>query len=438
MFDLPKIDKKGAAKKLFSTGFFHVFGSNVINYLLAFFCSVFVIAIVSKNEYGVYSTALNRLSFFTLASALGLISGVLQVGSENAKNPAVNLEVYQFGLSRGAAFNLILGGAILVCSFFIPEKIQGSNHYLAMLSFIPFVECINGFQKVYFRTTLNNKAFAYLNTTSSVLLVICSVVGAYLWKIPGLIIGRYVAALLTDLAGSLVFKAPLGLTFRRCEKKMKDLIMKISLVSMMNNGISSLLSIFDIFVISEVIADEAVVAEYKAAIMIPTAASFVTQAVITYVYPYFSLNRNNKSWVKTRFKQVILIMGAVNLVISLILFIFAPFIVKLFFGERYMGSVGIFRISSINVFFLGTFRMIPGNLLVTQRKLRYNFFVTLASGVLNVISNYVLVSRIGAIGAAWTTLIITMFSGFMFMTYFVHVINALPDTEAENEDTDNR
>jgi len=82
--------------------------------------------------------------------------------------------------------------------------------------------------------------------------------------------------------------------------------------------------------------------------------------------------------------------------------------------------------------------MIPGNLLVTQRKLRYNFFVTLASGVLNVISNYVLVSRIGAIGAAWTTLIITMFSGFMFMTYFVHVINALPDTEAENEDTDNR
>lgn len=438
MFGLPKIDKKSVANKLFSTGFFHVFGSNVINYILAFFSSVFVIAIVSKNEYGIYSTALNRLSFFTLVSTLGLTSGVLQVGSENARNSKINLEVYQFGMSRGAAFNLILGVAILISSFIMPEKIQGSNHYLAMLSFIPFVECINGFQKAYFRTTLNNKAFAYLNTTSSILLVICSVVGAYLAEIPGLIIGRYIAAILTNLVGNLIFKAPLGLIVRHCEKNLSSLIMRISLVSMMNNGISSLLSIFDIFVISEVIADEAIVAEYKAAIMIPTAASFVTQAVITYIYPYFSLNRNSKSWVKTRFKQVMVIMSVVNFVISAVLFIFAPFIVKLFFGERYMGSVGIFRISSINVFFLGTFRMIPGNLLVTQRKLRYNFFVTLASGVLNVISNYILVSKIGASGAAWTTLIITIFSGLMFTMYFIHVINAIPEAEVNDENTDNR
>lgn len=421
------IDKKAILGKLFGTGFFHVFGSNVINYILAFFSSVFVIAIVSKSEYGVYSTALNRLSFFCLLSALGLISGVLQIGSENAADRQANLEAYRFGASRGMAFNLILGVIIFIASLIMPEKIHGSNHYLTMLSFIPFVECINEFQKAYFRSTLDNKSFAYINTAGSVLVVACSVTGAFAGGIPGLITGRYAASLLTTAIGVLIFKAPLIFRSGRYEKEKQKIMMKISLISMMNNGISTLLSIFDIFVISEVIASEAVIAEYKAAIMIPTAAAFIPQAIITYIYPYFSLNRNNKPWVKERFKQVMFAVGALNLFISAALFIFAPLIVRLFFGERYIDSVDVFRISSISYFFLGTFRMIPGNLLVTQRRLRYNFWVTLVSGALNVISNFILVSAIGAAGAAWTTLIITMFSGFMFTSHFIRVIRNLPD-----------
>ena len=81
-------------------------------------------------------------------------------------------------------------------------------------------------------------------------------------------------------------------------------------------------------------------------------------------------------------------MGSLNLVISVLLFAFAPVIIRLLYGEQYMDSVYIFRILSINYFFSGTFRIISGNLLVTQRKLKFNFFVALVSGTINAIADY--------------------------------------------------
>ena len=43
---------------LFKTGFFHIFGSNVINKILAFLSSVILVRILTKTEYGAFTYAI--------------------------------------------------------------------------------------------------------------------------------------------------------------------------------------------------------------------------------------------------------------------------------------------------------------------------------------------------------------------------------------------
>ena len=57
--------------KLFETGFFHVFGSNIINQVIAFLSGIILVRILSKAEYGIYSYAYNIINFFLVFNGFG-------------------------------------------------------------------------------------------------------------------------------------------------------------------------------------------------------------------------------------------------------------------------------------------------------------------------------------------------------------------------------
>ena len=114
-------------------------------------------------------------------------------------------------------------------------------------------------------------------------------------------------------------------------------------------------------------------------------------------------------------------LGIFNLVVTMGLLVFTKPIL-LIFGENICAK-SIFQISAIGYFFTATFRIVSGNLLVTQRQLKFNFFISLLSGILNIIGNYILISKLGAIGAAWTTLIVNAFSGMILTYYFALIIH---------------
>lgn len=415
--------------KLFGTGFFHVFGSTVINKILAFLSSMIIVRIVSKAEYGVYASGLNQMSMFLLVGALGMLSGVLQVCSEKVKYPEESLKTFRYGSSIGIQFNFVLGLIIIIASLFMPEKIHGTNEILRMIAFIPFIEIINEFQKIYFRSTLNNKYFAYANTISTALVVLFSVSGATLYSVKGLIFGRYLAAVCSLLFTKYILKGPVYITRGKFVYREKKLLFNISLISMANNGLSSLLTLVDVFVITLLTGEASSVADYKVAIIIPTALGFIPGAVCTYVYPYFSMHLRDRKWLVSKYAILFKAMLIANMLITITMIICAPLIIKAFAGSKYMSAVGMFRIASISYFFEGTFRTVAGNLLVSQRKLKFNFFMSLSAGILNIISNYILVSKYGAIGAAWTTLIITAGSGILATIYLIKVFNNIKTEE---------
>ena len=140
-----------------------------------------------------------------------------------------------------------------------------------------------------------------------------------------------------------------------------------------------------------------------------------------YIYPYFAKKSNDGKWLKRNYKRVLLYFGIFNLATVGTIVIFAPLVIKIVFGSQYLDAVAAFRMLCISYIVQSTFRTIPGQLLVTQGKLKYNTFVGFASGILNTILNVILISAWGMNGAAAATLIVTIIFAISSTIYLAYV-----------------
>lgn len=407
---------------LLKTGFFHIFGASVVNKIVTFLSAIVLVRIISKDEYGVFSYAWNIYSFILLLSGLGITSGVLQLCSEKYADTHIQIKIYQFGLRFGTLVNIGLAIVIVICSIFIPLRISGSNAVLLYLCFLPLLSLWQDLQLVFIRCKRQNKIYAYLSTISTVIYAAFTIIGAYSYEVKGLIVGRYISGLCFLFVSICIFKTPFfEKTEHYIEKKEVNDILKISLISMLNNGLSQILYLADVFVIGLVLAESVEVASYKVATQIPNALSFIPVAAVTYVYPYFAEHKNDKAWCMKKYMQLVGYFGLLNLLISTFLIIFAPLIVSILFDAQYLDAVPAFRILSLSYFFSGTFRVISGNLLVTQRKLRFNTFVAVLSGIVNVVADYLFISLWGSIGAALATILVVILSSVLSTFYLLKI-----------------
>lgn len=411
--------------KLFETGFYHVFGSSVVNKILAFLCSILVVRIVDKADFGVYSYANNILSFFLVFTGLGMVSGLLQLCSEEHDDPSVRTNLFHYGCRIGSGFNLVIGVAILAVSLSVQLPIEGANRYLCFLAFYPIVLIINELQLCNFRYRLENKRFSYANTIWAALIVAGSLLGALAFDIIGLIIGLYAAGILSFLISKFLLKGEYALRKATISQELKKILYKISIISMLNNGLSELHYLIDVFLIGLLISNPEIVASYKVATVIPVALNFIPLAFITYVYPYFARNKDNAEWTKKNYHILFATVFVVSLLISVICIIFAPQIIYFVFGKRYLDAVLCFRILCVSFLFASALKIVHGNLLVTQRRLTFNLLVSCASVVLNIAGNIILIGRYGAVGSAMTTCMVSIFAGLAATIYYNIVLRNL-------------
>ena len=182
--------------------------------------------------------------------------------------------------------------------------------------------------------------------------------------------------------------------------------------------------LLDIFVLGYVVVDSGVIASYKIATNIPTALQFIPQAIMVFLYPYFARNKDNREWLLKNYKRLILSFGLFNLAVSFMMFVFAKPIIFIFFGEQYLDALVPFRILSCSYFFSATFRSIAGNLLITQRKLKFNLFVSVFASAMNTILNIFMIRAWESNGAALATLITIFVSGLISTCYLIYVFKS--------------
>lgn len=403
---------------LLKKGFFHIFGSELLSKIIRFGSSLIIVNVLTKQSYGSYSYANNILQFFLLLSGLGVQTAILQFCSEKEKGTE-KLPFLKYGMKIGFYTNTFIATAIILFTLFFDLPVKGSRNILFYLALIPLFSIGYEIAGSYLRSDYRNKEFSYIKISFTILFFFGVLFGGYFFQITGIIIGQYFAFFGTVLIGFrfILKEVKEFKSIPNLHLKEKKEFIKYALIAVSTNSVSQILYLLDIFLIGIIIKDEAVVSTYKVATIIPFALNFIPISLIMFVYPYFAKNIHNTAMIKKYFIQLQKYLIIMNVFISSVLIIFAPFIMKILFRDQYSDAVLPFRILSFGYFIAASFRIPAGNVLASVRKVNINFVIALFSGGLNIGLNIVLIKRIGSLGAAIATVIVIIFSSIISNLY---------------------
>jgi len=402
---------------LLKKGFFYIFSASLINKTVSFGISIVLVRVLSKELFGRWAYANNILSFFLLLEGLGVVSGLLQFASA-AKTKEEKASYLKLAMTIGLIFNSILSLIIFSFSFIFELPVKGSIEILRWLSFVPLCSIFFGIFQVFLRTEFRNKAFSFVSTFNTITFFFGVLLGGILFEINGIIIGKYLSFIISSIiAFSLLRDYKSYRSVKLPSKKEIKEFFSFSLVAVFNNTMSSMLYLLDTFLVGIIIQSERVVASYKTATLIPFALNFIPSAVMTFAYPYFAQNHLNKQFVKRYFLKIQKYLFILNLIISIIMILFAPFIISIVFGDEYSDSILPFRILSFGFLIAATFRIPAGNVLASIKKIKVNFYNTLISGTLNIILDIFFIKQFGSVGAAIATVLVFVISSVIGNIY---------------------
>ena len=399
-------------------GFFHIFGSTLLNKIVQFCSGIILVRVLSKGEFGLFSYSQNILAFFLLANGFGMTISFLQFGSKSKCEMEKN-EIIKFTYKIAIISSILIAFITIIYSQYGIFKIEEARKYFAMMSFYSITNIVIELIQLKNRVDLNNKAVAIQSNINIVGSLILMVIGGKILGITGVIIGKYIGNLIAISYG-VKYLSKLLRDYKKIKelnKKIKKKIWKFSLLTLVNNSMSQLLYILDIFFVGMIIGDQMILASYKTATLIPFALNFIPHSIMNYLYPYFARSSQDKNWIYNKYKKIIGITGIINLLISMVLFTFSSQIISILFGSEYLDSVNIFKILSLGYFIVATFRIPAGYTLASIEKLNFNFYNTIICGILNIALNMILIKRYGSIGAGISTLIIFIVSGIIGNIY---------------------
>lgn len=409
-------------KYLLKDGFFHILGSTFINKIIAFLTNIALVRILSKSDYGVFTGSFNAFYIVFLFSGLGITSGILFFCSKDIEKEDKG-EYYRFSFRFGILSELFLSAALILYGVFGKVGIEETRPYIISLAGLPFIAFIYDYLSIILRAEKDNVKYARLMNLNSALYLVFGALGAMLGGIAGTIAGRYLAYIIAGIIGGIYCKDYIKLGPGRYLPKEKRLdIVKYSLKAGITSALNVLLYRLDVAVIAIVVANSAILASYKTGAALPENVNFIPQCVMIYYLPIFIQNLKDREWIKRKTREIYLFVGGISLLIGLIMIIFAPFIVKLLWGEKYLDAVPCMRILAVSFMVLSTFRTTSTNILLALKRAGYTMFVSLIAGLSNIVLDVFMTMRYGSIGAAYATLIVTILASLLSFPYVIYII----------------
>lgn len=409
-------------KSAFDTGFFHIMICNILNNLFAFISGILLVRIISKTEYGIYSYANNTVSYFLIFSGLGMTFATFQLCCEYQNKKSQAERIFRYGFGWGYIVNALLSISAFIYSFFANTSIKGTGSYLACMSLLPITSISLEYITIYFRSRLDNKRYSYILVINAALTCLCSVLGAKLFGVYGIIFLGY----LPSITCCIIAKSFMGYHVAPKDKslapKMKKTLWKMAITATGSNAVNNMLYLIDISVIGAFMKDEMAVASYKIASTIPSAMNSIPYTAAIYFYPFFASHINDISWTRRMVKKLVFWASLGFGAISLGMIFLANYIVPTVFGTQYKDAVPIFQVLCISFFFQATFRVIFGNLLTTQRKFTTNLVSSILTGIVNILGDILLIRHFNAMGVALATLIVMIFSGTFCMSCYFYTL----------------
>lgn len=409
-------------KGLLKGGFFHILGSSFINKCIAFVSNIFIVRILTKEEYGIFTGAFNVFFIVYLFSGFGITSGILYFCSKDISKEEKSA-YYRYSFKFGFLSEIALSLAIIIYGLFCNVGIEETRQYIVYLAAMPFTAFLFDFFSIILRAEKSNKKYSMLLNIHSFLYAGLAIIGALVFGITGTIIGRYIAYLVAGIIGGVFCKDYYDKHVQKqlIKDQTKDLT-KYSFKAGITSALNVVLYRIDVAVITIVVADASILAAYKTGTTLPENLNFIPQCMMVYYVPLFVQHLGNREWIKKKTKEIYLFVGAVCIFLGIVVFSFAPQIVQILWGEKYIDSIPCMRILTVSFVILSVFRITSTNILLCLKRAGYTMFISIVTGAVNIGLDVLLTIKYGSIGAAYATLIVTGLAAILSFPYVMYII----------------
>lgn len=402
------------------SGLVWIFGGSVAVQLSGFLSSIVVIRNLPKADYGVYVEAYNIFSYIEVFAGLGLANAVLQFCSENISIDRKNA-IYRYSALDGLKHNIFL--LVILAAIGVMYKPDTMGGILTMMCAYPFFIYSSNYAKAVLRVKRENKEYAIVCLTYAVAVFVGNVLFTLICGVKGLVVSTYFAYTVSVVAALVYFKRDNFITSLKnnsttLKKDEKRELLNYAVLSSATNFVAMALLLLDITCLGLVLNDTEVLADYKVAMAVPAAMLFVSDSLTVYFYPSlieeYGKTREDFS---NKIKSCIKIYAIMSFGLAALMYLFAPLIIKIIYGTKYMSVVPIFRVLSLNFFINSAVRNFLGNVISAMKKVKVNLAFAGVAGMLNIVLDVCLIKRMGSIGAAIATLIVTLFITLLECAY---------------------
>lgn len=408
---LYEISKRGAI---------HITMGSFITKFVGMMGSIFVVRILSKNDYGLVGYVENIYGYVFIFAGLGLSNAMLRYivkVDDNRKRT-----YYRYICGRSVVINICLVVAMLVINTFIdyPKDFTKATYLLSVLALmIPFQDLLND-GLCALRSSFKTREYAYWSLVVSSILVLGRIAGGWFAGANGVIWSRLIingifAIALFIYAKKLFARSETSIPLTKNEKKN---VFGYSVQYMITNGLWAIFMLNDVQVLSMYVVDSTIVADYKVACTLPAAVSILSTSIGVFVAPYFTKNEGDNAWIRKYFKQTCIINMIAIGAVTVAMILMARPLICLFYGEKYLNIVGLMRILAIASFFNAGLRYTTANILACMGKVKYNMVVSVAGICFQLLLDIVLVQILGQYGIAISSCIVYLVMGIALLIIF--------------------
>jgi len=378
---------------------FWLYFSEIVSKGLRLLVFLYIVRILGPKDFGIFEYLLSYIGIFFLFADFGISTIFIRDFQQKPdKEKQTNIFfTLKFILAIIFSF-LALGG------YWIAKKFDGFLFYFLFVVFYFLLNIESFFENFFIALQKTEKKF-FFNTLMSLLFVIFILLGLTFFKNITAVISAYI---LSALLGT-IFAYFLMLS----ETKIKFFLDPFLIKNYLYNGLP--LALFGLLGYVFFATDKIILAHlrpieevgyYSLASRILTALFVIPSLFNTALYPYLAkkIGEKEQTTIKFLFKTILPGLLLSGFLISILIFIFAPIIIPLFFGSKYNLSIEILQVFVWIIIFI-----FPTNFLdyflISHNRQWLDFWITIFPAILNVIFNFIFIPFYGVYGAVYSSLL---------------------------------
>lgn len=409
-------------------GFFHIFAGNTLVKIISALSALLLPIAISKTQYGTFTLPDNYVQYVLLFNGLGIASAVLRYCTVFDK-PEEKKAYFLFSIKFGVIFDLFLiaiGGVILyflnLSGAYPVSRIE--MQLLVGLALTPIFAFVLDETMNFLRATRENKRYSKLSVTFTAFYAMLPLALAFLFKLNGIIPGRYLAYIITGILCVVMVRSVPAFKEKAVELKRSEKVgmIKYSVHNMLASSFSLIMPLVETSIVCKFVASDAQRGDFRVASLMPQSVQYLTMSVIVFVFPYFAKHYRDGAWIYKNVKKLYYSLGAAMAVIIPLFFFLTPWLLRTFYHEYYNPeTVHVMRVFWVTFGINAAIRQPTGNLLAAIGEVRFNLINAVVSFVLQTALCWVLVANYQLYGAAYGLLaayVLSSLVGFLYLRYY--------------------